>query len=176
MPTQEEYATASLESSSASTAEKRGSSTADAAVGLRHVQAEQILLAQLEPHLATELVVGDVLLLVRTKLAVDEGPAGLPERLVIGLEDGPLHRARPSDDGHVDWLLLASRFSLQKTTRVRGTNGRIDCQAWTASTASVMSILSPMSSLPPSSGMLKVTLKSRRSIEVLASAPRRVWP
>ena len=47
-------------------------------------------------------------------------------------------------------------------------------QALTASIARVMSTLSPISSLPPSSGMLKVTLKSLRSIEVVASAPSRV--
>jgi hypothetical protein len=57
------------------------------------------MLAQLEPDVAPELVVGDVLLLVRPQLPVDEGAAGPPEGLVILIEDGPLH-ANPFEVTH----------------------------------------------------------------------------
>ena len=91
MPTQEEYAKASLDSSSASTSENRGSPVLEPPYSSGTFRPEQALLAELQPDLATELVVGDVLLLVRPQMPVDEGPAGHAEGLVILGEDRPLH-------------------------------------------------------------------------------------
>ena len=66
---------------------------AGAAVLLGDVQPQQALLAQLEPHLTAEAVVGRVFFLVGTELAVDERPAALAERVVVLVENRTLHHA-----------------------------------------------------------------------------------
>ena len=131
-----------------------------ATVGLWHVEPEQLLAPELQPHLSAELVVGDVLLLLRAQLAVHEGPAACP-----GTPRGRHRRWSAASPGlSRSWSLLpASRYADQPSAErapersFPGTRSADRSQSRTASIAKVMSTLLPMRTLPPSSGMLKVT-------------------
>ena len=61
---------------------------ASAAVLLRHRHAEEALLARLEPDAAVDDLVLLPLVVEGLDLLVEEGPVGLPEQIMLGLEKG----------------------------------------------------------------------------------------